>query len=148
MDLEEYIESLRKEKARELFDIEIEEITLCKSPANRKKFFITKRSQTMKDFDKAIDLAEEFLDEDIEKVEKVDGKKLKKAIETILAYKEDTPDELKDAIDTILKCAVSHGGRAKKSQIDDWPSIPIMAPAGTIDKMVGEDEEEDEDGIS
>ena len=147
MDLEEYIESLRKEKARELFDIEIEEITLCKSPANRKKFFIMKRSQTMKDFDKAIDLAEEFLDEDIEKTEKVDGKKFKKAMECILAYKDDTPDELKDAIDTILKCAISYGGPTKKSQVDDWPSIPIMAPAGTLEKMVGEDEE-DEDELS
>ena len=75
MNFEEYLESLRKKKARKLYDIEIDEITLCASPANRKKFYITKTEGSMKDFNKAIDLAEKFLDEDIEKAEKVDGKK-------------------------------------------------------------------------
>jgi len=98
-----------------------------------------------KDFDKAIDMAEKFLDEDIEKAEKVDAKKLKKAMESILAYKEDMPDELKDAIDTILKCAASYGIPTKKSEVDDWPSIPIMAPAGTLEKMVEDTEDEEDD---
>jgi len=100
-----------------------------------------------KDFNKAIDLAEEFLDEDIEKSEKVDGKKFKKAMESILSYKEDMPDELKDAIDTILKCAASSGIPTKKSEVDDWPSIPIVGPASVLEKMVDDtdDEEDDED---
>ena len=149
MDLEEYLESLRKKKARKLYDIEIDEITLCASPANRKKFYITKRSQTMtKDFNNAIDMAEKFLDEDIEKTGKVDGKKLKKAMESILAYKDDMPDELKDAIDVILRCIAGYGGPTKKSQVDDYPSIPIVGPASVLEKMVNDtdDEEDDEDG--
>ena len=146
MNLEEHVKSFWKRKARKLYDIEIDEITLCASPANRKKFYITKRSQTMtKDFNKAIDLAEEFLDEDIEKSEKVDGKKFKKAMESILAYKDDMPDELKDAIEVILRCIANYGGPTKKSQVDDWPSIPIVGPASVLEKMVGEDEEEDEE---
>ena len=145
MDLEEYLESLRKKKARKLYDIEIDEITLCKSPANRKKFYIRKTEDSMKDFDEAIALAEEFLDEDIEKTEKVDGKKLKKAMKSILAYKLDLPDELKDAIDVVLRCVASYGTPTKKSQIDDYPSIPICVPASTLEKMVGKDEDEEED---
>jgi len=151
MDLEEYLESLRKKKARKLYDIEIDEITLCASPANRKKFYITKRSQTMtKDFNNAIDMAEKFLDEDIEKTGKVDGKKLKKAMESILAYKDDMPDELKDAIDVILRCAAGQGAPTKKSQIDPYPSIPILGPAHIVEKLADdiedtEDEDDDEE---
>jgi len=54
---------------RKIFDIDISEITLCKSPANRKKFFIKKsKEKPMKEF---IENLKKFVAEEDEDVEKV-----------------------------------------------------------------------------
>ena len=90
---------------RKLFDIEISEITLCKSPANRKKFFIRKSKETVMTL---IEKLKKFLaesDEDIEKVltseqveriEKLDSKvqkEMEENLDVVLLY-EDVPDDL------------------------------------------------------
>ena len=102
---------------RKIFDINIDEITLCKSPANRKKFFIKKsKEKPMKEFIKELKkfVAEE--DEDVEKVltkeqvakaEKVgdkEAKALKEALDIVSQY-EDIPDELEGAIMILVKQA-------------------------------------------
>ena len=148
MNLEEYAELMRKKKPRHLVDIEVEEISLCTSAANRKKFYILKMGDSMKNFKEAMKLVEEFLDGGLEK-SKVDAAKLKKAMKTMMAYKDDFPDELKAAIDVVLKWAAGHESSIKKGQVDDFPSIPIVGPASIIDKMADdiedtEDEEDDE----
>lgn len=106
--------------ARELFDIEIEEITLCKSPANRKKFFIKKMKEgkTMSEF---IDKLKKFLaesDEDIdtaltteqvERIEKFD-KETQKEIEDnldIVSQYEDIPDELESVHQFLFKQVIN-----------------------------------------
>lgn len=99
----------------------------------------------MKDFNEALDLVASFLDDDIEK-EEIDMGKFKEAMHVIAEHKDDIPDKLKSAISIILKLAASYGVATKKSEIDDYPSIPIMAPSSIIEKIVGEDDdEEDED---
>jgi len=94
--------------ARSLFDIEISEITLCKSPANRKKFFI--RKMEVKPMSDLIDKLKKFLaesDEDVEKVltseqveriEKLDSKvqkEMEENLDVVLLY-EDVPDDLEN----------------------------------------------------
>ena len=99
---------------RKLFDIEINEITLCKSPANRKKFFIKKsEDKPMKEF---IEELKKFMaedDEDIEnaltkdeiaKAEKIGEKEMKALKEAlgIVSQYEDIPDDLEKAILTLV----------------------------------------------
>ena len=98
---------------RKLFDIEINEITLCKSPANRKKFFIKKMEDSMKEF---IEELKKFMaedDEDIEnaltkdeiaKAEKIGEKEMKALKEAlgIVSQYEDIPDDLEKAILTLV----------------------------------------------
>ena len=103
--------------ARKIYDINIDEITLCKSPANRKKFFIKKsKEEPMKEF---IEVLKKFVaeeDEDVEKAltkeqvakaEKVsdkEAKALKGALDIVSQY-EDIPDELEGAIMILVKQA-------------------------------------------
>lgn len=150
MDLEEYIDSLRKKKPRKILDIDVDEITLCGSAANRKKFYVLKMGDSMKNFNEALKLVEEFLDGGLEK-SKVDAAKLKKAMKTMIIYKDDLPDELKASIDVVLKWAAGHESSIKKSQVDDFPSIPIVGPASVLEKMaddIEDDEDEEDDELS
>ena len=116
--------------ARKLFDIEINEITLCKSPANRKKFFIRKSKETK--MDTLIEKLKKFLaesDEDIEKVltteqveriEKID-KKVQKEIEEnldVVSLYEDIPDDLENVHQFLFK------------QLIDQPEIEEVDKAG------------------
>ena len=103
---------------RKLFDIDVEEITLCGSAANRKKFFIKKMEDSMKKF-----MAEDDEDiegvlekEDIEKAEKLGDapmKAIKGALNILSKYKADMPDDVLKAIKTLTKYA-SYGYPAKK----------------------------------
>jgi len=103
--------------ARKLFDIEINEITLCKSPANRKKFFIKKMEEKpMKEFIEQLKkfVAEEDEDtekaltkEEVAKAERI-GEKEAKAIQEalgIVSQYEDIPDDLEGAILTLVEKA-------------------------------------------
>jgi len=102
---------------RKIYDLSIEEITLCKSPSNKKLFFIRK-SQEAK-MSELIDKLKKFLaesDEDIEKAltkeqiakaEKLsDGakKELNDALDIIAQY-EDVPDEWEKALTILVKQA-------------------------------------------
>ena len=103
--------------ARKLFDIEINEITLCKSPANRKKFFIKKSEEKpMKEFIEELKKFKAEEDEDIEKalteeeVAKAEGigeKEAKALMEVlgIVSQYEDIPDDLEGAIKTLVEKA-------------------------------------------
>ncbi len=113
---------------RKLFDIEINEITLCKSPANRKKFFIKKMEEKNMTF---IDKLKKFLaeaDEDVEstltkeqveRIEKLDDK-VQKEIEAkldIVSQYEDIPDDLEDSIQFFVK-KVSYDYPVVEEEID------------------------------
>ncbi|KKK57783.1 hypothetical protein LCGC14_3051000, partial [marine sediment metagenome] len=103
--------------ARKLFDIEINEITLCKSPANRKKFFIKKSQEKpmgkfiedLKKFvaDEDEDIEKALTEDEIAKAEKIsdkDAEALKEALGIVSQY-EDIPDDLEKAIVTLVSKA-------------------------------------------
>lgn len=129
-----------KEKARKLHDIDIDEITLCASAANRKQFFITKASQPV------IDAVNAFLGDDVEKQD-ISIEDFVAAVKEIMLYKEDMPDKMKDSFDTLLKYVAQTGmleakeeteEKVKKDDDDDWPSV--YAPTMT-EELVEEEEE-------
>jgi len=143
MTLEEFIESVtgRKLKPRKIVDLEIDEITLCDSAANRKTFYITKRNR----MSEVIELIKQFLETEIEKLE-VGETEIKRAVETLLIYKPELPDDIEQAVGVLMKSMVQRSGHpAKKSQADDYPSIPICGPAHLISKMVPDENDEDDD---
>ena len=152
MNLEEHTKLWRKKAPRRLVDIDVEEISLCASAANRKKFFIKKMedSTMTKDFNEALKLVEEFVaDDDLEK-SKIDATRLKEAMKTLVAFKSDLYPELRNAISVFLRWAT--GDKIKKnwksdrsSIIDNFPSIPIAAPEHIISKMIDRMDGEDAD---
>lgn len=94
--------------ARKLFDLNISELTLCKSPSNKKLFFIRKSKEV--NVDTLIEKLKQFLaesDEDVEKVltseqveriEKLDSKvqkEMEENLDVVLLY-EDVPDDLEN----------------------------------------------------
>jgi len=115
---------------RKLFDIDVEEITLCGSAANRKKFFIKKMEDSMKEFIEELKkfMAEDDEDiegalekEDIEKAEKLGDapmKAIKGALNILSKYKADMPDDVLKAIKTLTKYA-SYGYPATKEDKKD-----------------------------
>jgi len=146
MNLEEFIESVtgRKSKPRKIVDLDIDEITLCDSAANRKTFYITKRNK----MNKIIGLVEQYLETEIEKLE-VGETEIKRAVETLLNYKPELPDDVEQAVGVLMKSMVQRSGHpAEKSQADDFPSIPIVGPAHLISKMVPENDEDDDEDSS
>lgn len=103
----------------------------------------------MKDFDEAMSLVEEFLDDDLEK-SKIDAQQLKEAMTTLVAFKSDLYPELKSSISLVLRWATGdkkYGDKIKKShRIDSFPSIPIAAPANICEKMIDRMSGEDDEG--
>lgn len=100
--------------ARKLQNIKIEEVSLVDAAANRKRFHIVKRSITA--MDKIIELLKKHLGDDAvteEMIAKVKTLKVEaaeaisKAIEAIAKYREDMPDELAEAFNSITKAAVA-----------------------------------------
>lgn len=116
---------------RKLKDIDVDEITLCESAANRKKFFILKSEDTMEEFIKQLkkfmapdeeegDEEQALTEKDIEKAEKLSDKAMtaiKGALNILNKYKADMPDDVLKAIQTLAKYA-SYGYPAKKEDID------------------------------
>lgn len=129
---------------RKLRDLEITEISLVNKAATGGKFMIIKSAEVIA-LKKIADLIEEFSDGifdetlgrvDFEKKDVPQGVKdeLKKALEALNKYKDDFPDDLKSAVDFLLKfVAVSYGlpgketpGKKKvKKQISYWPSFDL-----------------------
>lgn len=108
--------------SRKIKDIEADEISLVDAAANRKKFFLKKRSKDMDElikilkdvFGEAAFTAEEL---EIAKKDEVPAealKAIKSALKTLEKYKEDMPDDVMSAIKTLTKYA-SYGYPAKKS---------------------------------
>jgi len=98
---------------RKLYDIDVDEITICESAANRKQFFIKKSKETT--VDKFIEILkgfvvdegdDDFTDEEIEKAGAL-GKEpqatLENALNTFAEYKESMPDELLAAAKIIVR---------------------------------------------
>ncbi|MBA7608430.1 hypothetical protein ES703_15607 [subsurface metagenome] len=114
---------------RKLFDIDVDEITLCGSASNRKKFFIRKQEKKMDEFIEELKkfMAEDDEDiegalekEDIEKAEKVPDavmKAIKGALNILNKYKKDMPDDLLAVIKTLAKYA-TYGYPAKKEDLE------------------------------
>lgn len=114
---------------RKLFDIDVDEITLCGSAANRKKFFIKKMEDSMKEFIEELkkfmaeddeDIESALEKEDIEKAEKVPDaamKAIKGALNILNKYKADMPDDVLTAIKTLAKYA-AYGYPAKMEDVD------------------------------
>lgn len=144
MNLEEFIDEFgRKKKARRLVDIDVEEITLCGSAANRKSFYIKKRNKMSEIFE----LVEEFLETQIGK-SAVGEVKLEQALKAILGQKADFPDNLKEALDVILKSMAQQYGHTAKGQADSYPSIPIVGPAHLLSRMIPDADDDDDTEIS
>ncbi|MBA7700112.1 hypothetical protein ES703_108819 [subsurface metagenome] len=141
---------------RKLFDIDVEEITLCGSAANRKKFFIRKMEDSMKEFieilkkfmaDDDEDEKEVLTKEDIEKAEKVPDvamKAIKGALNILNKYKADMPDDVLASIKTLTKYA-SYGYPAAKEdkKEDEVKKTDEEVLADSIQVLVKEVEVED-----
>lgn len=116
---------------RKLFEIDVDEITLCGSAANRKKFFIRKMEDSMKEFIEELKkfMAEDDEDiegvlekEDIEKAEKLGDapmKAIKGALNILSKYKADMPDDVLKAIKTLTKYASYGYPAAKEDKKED-----------------------------
>jgi len=100
------------EKARFLKKVEVDEVSLVKRPATRRKFLIIKENIEMKEL---IVLLKEFIPEsdkiDYDEIEKADIKPevlkaLKSALTTLREFKDAMPPELVSAIAVIAKYAM------------------------------------------
>jgi len=112
---------------RKLYDIDVEEITLCESAANRTQFFIKKSRE--KKMDKFIEALKGFVvDEDddelteeeiakAEALEKEPKATIENAVNTLSEYKESMPDDLLAATKILVKAA-SFIEPPKKEDID------------------------------
>ena len=130
-------------KPRKLFDIDIDEITLCKTPAIRKKLFIKKQETTMKEL---VDILKKFMTDDedkvdealtkeeIESIEKLDGdtaKELKDALDILVGYQfSDIPDDALTSIRTFAKQASCGHPPTKIEKVDFLAEITDVKKAG------------------
>ena len=110
--------------ARKLKDVEIEEITICDEPANRKKFYIKKTGGIK--MDKLLEVLKKILGDDeisndsIEKIkgipeDKIEG--IRKALDEIEGYQENFPPALDEAFLSLAKSAV-YDYPVKESELD------------------------------
>jgi len=116
---------------RKLLDIVVDEITLCESAANRKKFFIKKMEDKVEEFIKELkkfqaadeedgDAEKALTEGEIQKAKELTEeatKAIKGALNILNKYKADMPDDVLKAIQTLTKYA-SYGYPAKKEDID------------------------------
>lgn len=148
---------------RKIFDLEISEITLCGSAANRKKFFIKKMEVKVEDFIKELQkfMAEDdqneeekvLTEEDVAKAEKLPEKvmgAIRGALNILNKYKSDMPDDVLAAIKTLAKYAAYGYPVAKKAdevkKTDDEKlveAVEVMAKAAEADvekagKVIGQ----------
>lgn len=133
---------------RKLFDIDVDEITICESAANRKKFFIKKQEDSMKEFIEELkkfmaeddeDIEEVLTKEDIEKAEKISDKAIKAikgALNILNKYKADMPDDVLAAIKTLAKyAAYGYGYPAKKEDEEDLEKAGAKLSKTTRDQI-------------
>ncbi len=149
----------KKKKLRELIGIEIDEISIVKSPANRKKFVLIK---SLEGYERLIDVVSEFVSDDFDIEKGADFEEFLAAVETLKEYKDDLPGEVEDAMDKIVTFAVAgrgseepeeekdDDGKLNKSddgKDDDWPSIALpgnitfeAVPINSDDDLIEEDD--------
>lgn len=139
---------------RKLFDIDIDEMTICKSPATRKKFFIKKMEETVKEFIEALkkfmaddeDKVDEALTKEevvkIEKLGKEEVEELKSAIDELNDYNvRDIPDDALKAIRILAKQASLGHPPAKVEEIKFLDELLNVEKAGarfskaTVDQL-------------
>ncbi len=157
--------SEKKKKSRYLEEIEVDEITLCKSPASRKKFYIKKQDER----DQLSSAIDEFMRDSINTEEDVDEliegngvTEIIKALNAIKEMKSDTPDNMEESLETlaiaikkmipreeVVKASaklVEAKGEEKENK-DNWLSISLPADIQlrTIKKAEPAIEEEGEE---
>ena len=89
-----------KKKARKIYDLDIEEITICGSSANKKSFFIRKSDK------KIFDAIAEFLGADeLEKSEDfdADNESFIAGLKELSLYKDSMPEDMQEALFQVLK---------------------------------------------
>ncbi len=152
--------SEKKKKARNLFDIEIDEISVVKSPASQKRFYIMKgdeEGQLINALDELMQgLDEEAISNDIDE----NGvTPIIKALDIIKLYKKNCPDELESAFETIgvairkmlpqeeVVTKEDEEDQGKSKNTDDFPSIPLPPnlELKTLKKAAPAAEEEEEE---
>jgi hypothetical protein len=113
---------------RKIIDIDVDEITLCASTANRKMFFIKKSKE--KAMDKFIELIKGFVvDEDDDELTKEEiakaealGKEptavIENALNTFQEYKDSMPDDLLAATKILVKQATFVDFPVKKEELE------------------------------
>jgi len=128
---------------RKLKNIDVEEISLVDVPANRKKFYFLKRSQTMEEL---LEILKGMFGDDVltaEEIEKAKEKELseeaskaiKGALNILNKYKDDMPPDVKDAIKVLAKYA-SYGYPAKKSAGDvDLEKVGARLSKATVEDL-------------
>jgi len=140
--------------ARKIFDIDIDELTICKSPANRKQFFIKKMEEPMKEFIESLkkfmaddeDKVDEALtEEEVEKIEKLgkeEVEELKGAVDELNGYNvRDIPDDALKAIRILAKQASLGHPSTKVEEIKFLDDLLDVEKAGarfskaTVDQL-------------
>lgn len=150
-------EDEKKKRHRKLIEIDVDEITLCASPANRHSFAIVKSnglSAILKDA--RIDDAETL--EAAEKIPAEASKIIAGWIKAITKYLDDMPDELEATCRSLIKeftrlAGKEHGYYPRKKSaapekgVDNFPSIdlPPLLVARALKKYLDEEEEDEDD---
>ena len=160
--------------SKKLKDIDIEEISLCDAAANRKTFYILKRSENMKNildglfpdwFDEEelteINKETEVLKSDDaelkKKVKDTALKAIKGAVNILNKYKADLPDDALKALKTLAKYAsYGYGYPEKKEASEDVKKAGAKLSKSTIEKiekiikdlseLIGKEVEKSKDG--
>jgi hypothetical protein len=106
-------------KSLKLKDIEVEEISLVDSAATFKKFFITKRSKSMKKFLEILKsfFGDELKEEDITKAKEIEEdtqETIGDALTLFDEYHDDFPPDALDALKTVVKMAITPAEKVKE----------------------------------
>jgi len=146
----------KKRKGRKLVDISVDEITLCKSPATGKLFFITKAAQPV------VAAVEGFLEDAEEGVENITDDQFIAALEELKQYRSIMPESTQLAIDRAVRYVGESGlleveaaeeekkeeeeedvKKVDQNPADDYPSFKL--PGEEAIELVEQAEEEPEE---
>jgi gamma-glutamylcysteine synthetase len=143
---------------RKILDIEIDEISVVDSAANRKKFFIKKGAIPMDELFKTL---QSFLGADVVKEDELkkvplseeQAAEIQAAVATLAKYKADFPDDILAAVQSLAKAAVLRaplpevevtiekiGARLSKATLEDLKKIKEL-----LDKLIPAEEAKDEE---
>jgi len=145
----------KKRKGRKLVDISVDEITLCKSPATGKLFFITKAAQPV------VAAVEGFLEDAAEAVANITDNQFIAALEELKQYRSIMPESTQLAIDRAVRYVGESGlleaeeekkeeedvKKVDQDPADDYPSfrLPGELALEVVEKAEEEEELEEEE---